>query len=189
MSMICLFDDDEEVLNPHQAAWANKDWDTVKKLIEEYKEKPENELFVILNNINSVKGELNVSQFENYSKFMIDNMLSQHMDCLSTVYNANLMLSSLPDQVHHNYLMNLIPYGRRFSKSLKLDESIKDQYILKLLMAYYKVNSQVAYNYRQLLERKGKLQTVLREAKALATDEFLKSITKNPKEIKELKQL
>lgn len=189
MSMLCLFGDDEEVLNPHQVAWSERNWDKVKKLTEEYKEKPENELFAVLNNINSTKQALNVQQFESYSKFMVDNMLSQHADCISVVFNANMFLSGLSDQAHHNYLMHLIPHGRRFSKSLKLDQSIKDQYVIKLLSAYYKVNPQVAYDYKVLLEKKGKLNTVLSAAKYLATDDFLKTITKNPKEIKELKSL
>ncbi|QQO96298.1 sliding clamp loader small subunit [Acinetobacter phage Minot] len=189
MSMLCLFGDDEEILNPHQIAWSNRDWDAVKKLIEEYKEKPENEFFLVLNNINVDKRELDVSHIESYSKFAIDNMLSQHIECISTVYNANMFMTGLPDQAHYNYLTQLIPRGRRFSKALKLDEGIKDQYIIKLLSAYYKVNPQVAYDYKVLLTRKGKLDEVLSTAKFLATDEFLKSITKNPKEIKELKQL
>ena len=188
--MICLFDDEDKVnLNEHQIAWMQSDWDKVKELADSYKEKPENELFKVLNNINYGKNELNVDNISNYSKFMIDSMLSHHVDCIQTVYMSNMVLSGLSDQAHHNYLLHLIPRGRRFSKSTKLDEPLKDKYILKLLMAYYKVNAYTAYNYKQLLLNKGKLDEFLKTAKALATDEFIKSITKNPKEIKELKLL
>lgn len=187
--MICLFDDDEVQLNPHEIAWANKDWDAVKKLIEEYKEKPESDLFKILNNINMSKQDINVLQFDTYSKFMIDSMLSRHIECVPATYMSNLVIQGLPDQAHHNYLMALIPQGKRFSRNVKLDESYKDRYIIKLLMKYYGVNNEVAFGYKKLLERKGKLKNFLKDAKALATDDFLKSVTKNPKEIKELKLL
>lgn len=188
--MICLFDDEDKVeLNEHQIAWMQMDWDKVKELSDQYKEKPENELFVILNNINSDKNELNVDQFDSYSKFMIDSMLSRHMDCIQSVYMSNMILHGLPDQAHHNYLMLTIPRGRRYSKSTKLDETLKDKYILKLLMVYYKVNSYTAYTYKNLLTKIGKLDEVLKSAKAMANDDFLKTITKNPKELKELKLL
>lgn len=188
MSMICLFDEDEVELNPHEVAWMNKDWDAVKKLADEFKEKPEADLFKILNNINQNKREMSVMHMD-YSKFMIDNMLSRHIECMPAVYMSNMVLQGLSDQHHHNYLTMLIPKGRRFSKTVKLDESFKDKYIIQLLMKYYKVNANTAYDYRKLLEHKGKLTEVLRDAKALATDDFLKSITKNPKELKELKLL
>lgn len=183
-----LFDIEPKVFNPHQVAWMNKDWDAVKALCEEYKEKPENELFQALNAINSSKEHIDVSMM-NYSKFMVDTMLSNHEDCLDSVFISNVALSGLPDQAHFNYLSMTIPNGRRFSKSTKIAEPLKDKYILKLLMEFYKVNSSTAYMYRTLLERKGNLESFLQRAKALATDEFLKTITKNPKEIKELKLL
>ncbi len=187
--MICLFGDDEEVLSENDIAWKSQNWDAVKLIADSFKEKPEADLFKILNNINVSKTEMSVAQFSDYSKFMIDSMLSRHIDCIPAVYTANTVLQGLPDQAHFNYLCLSVPYGRRFSKSLKLDENFKDQYIIKLIMAFYKVNSNTAYDYRKLLEHKGNLNKFLKDAKALATDDFLKSITKNPKEIKELKLL
>lgn len=188
MSKICFFDD-EEILNEHELAWMSKDMETIKKLADSFKEKPESELFSILNHINIDKVDLNVDQFEGYSKYMIDSMLSQHIDCLYASYTSNMLFGGLSNQAHYNYMINIIPKGRRFSKGIKLDDSFKDTYIIRILMEYYKVNNAVAQDYRKLLERKGKLDEVLKNAKFLATDDFLKSITKNPKEIKELKLL
>lgn len=185
--MLCLFDN-EDKLNPHQIAWMERDWDKVKILTEEFKPSTKNELFEILNNINVDKGDLNVSSM-NYSKYMIDNMLSRHIECMQAVHVSNLVLHGLPDQAHHNYMKILIPRGKRFSKNLKLDEDLKNRYIIKLIMVYYQVNSYTAFSYKELLEHKGKLDEFLKKAKALATDSFIKSITKNPKEIKELKSL
>lgn len=186
--MLPFFDDDEK-LNEHEQAWFARDWEAVKKIADGYKEKPESLLFKVLDNINSKKQEIDTADLEGYSKFMIDKMLGQHLDCLQSVFIANMIMSGMSDRHHHNYLMLSVPQGRRFSKNVKLDESFKDKYVIQLLMKYYKVNAFTAFEYRELLIRKGKLDTVLREAKALATDEFLKTITKNPKEIKELKQL
>lgn len=186
--MLPFFDDDEK-LNEHEQAWFARDWDAVKTIADSYKQKPESLLFKILDNINVKKQPLAEADFEGYSKFMIDKMLSQHIDCLQSVFIANILMSGLPDRHHHDYLMLSIPSGRRFSKATKLDESFKDKYIIQLLMAYYKVNAFTAFDYRTLLEKKGKLADFLKDAKALATDEFLKTITKNPKEIKELKSL
>lgn len=187
--MICLFGEDEEVTNPHTIAWQQKDWDAVKKLSEEFAEKPENELFVVLNAINQSKERLDVNTFENYSKFTIDRMLSKHIECLDSVYIANMILSGLDDQHHFDYLRLTIPRGKRYSKNVKIDESFKDKYILKLIMAFYKVNHEHAFEYKAMLTHKGKLQEFLKDAKSLATDSFLKEITKNPKEIKVLKLL
>lgn len=187
--MICLFDDNEVQLNEHEIAWQSNDWDAVKKLIEEYKEKPENVLFKVLSNINFDKKELSAEHMEGYSKFMIDSMLSRSEDCVPYTFMSNMILQGLPDHMHHDYLVRTIPKRKRFAKGLKLDESFKERYIIRLLMEYYKVNWNIAMMYRRLLENKGKLAEVLKSAKALATDDFLKSITKNPKELKALKLL
>lgn len=187
--MICLFDDDELVLNEHELAWQSRDWDAVKTLVDAYKEKPENALFKVLTNINTNKRPMDADDFDGYSKFAIDSMLSRHEDCIPYVFMANTVLQGLPDRVHYDYLVKSIPYGKRFSKGLKIDESFKDKYVIRLLMKYYQVNFVIATMYRSLLTNKGKLDTVLKQAKALATDDFLKSITKNPKELKALKLL
>lgn len=183
------FFEDEPKLSEDELAWFGGDWAKVKAIADSYKEKPESVLFKILNNINVNKQDISVQQFEGYSKFMIDKMLGQHIDCLYPAFTANLLMSGVSDQMHHDYLVLSVPYGRRFSKSIKLSESHKDKYIINLLMAYYKVNAFKAYEYKELLAHKGKLDVVLKNAKALATDDFLKGITKNPKEIKELKAL
>lgn len=187
--MICLFGEDEQQYSEHDVAWFGKDWEAVQKLADSYKEKPENEFFMLLNNINTGKKELPVGNIDSYSKFAVDNMLSKHVDCIHHVYMANMLLHGMSDQAHHNYLMNAIPHGKRFAKAVKLDESFKDKFVLQLLQKFYKVNPSKAVEYRDLLQHKGKLDAVLQQAKGFVTDEFLKSITKNVKEQKELKRL
>lgn len=188
--MLPFFDAEDEVqFSEHELAWMHKDWDAVKALSEEYKQKPENLLFAVLNGINSSKADLSADELEGYSKFMVDSMLSRHADCLPAVMTSNMFLSGLDDIHHYNYLKLAVPQGRRFAKTGKLDESLKDRYIIALLCEFYKVNPQVAFTYRKTLENKGNLEHFLKRAKAMATDSFLKTITKNPKEIKELKSL
>lgn len=186
--MLCLFDEEDQY-SPHDIAWLSKDWDAVQKLADEFKEKPENEFFEILNNINVDKKEMFVGNMESYSKFAIDNTLSKSIECLQAVYFANLFLHEMDDQSHYNYLIHAIPHGRRFPKSSKIENPIKDIFIIKLLMKYYSVNEYRAKEYRDMLEHKGHLNDVLKLTKGFVTDEFLKSITKNVKEQKELKKL
>ena len=187
--MICLFDEDEVQYSEHDIAWMNRDWEAVQKLADSFKEKPENEFFMILNNINTAKRELPVGNIDSYSKFAIDNMLSKHTDCIHAVYMSNMLLHGLSDQAHHNYIINAVPYGKRFAKAVKIEESYKDKFVIQLLMKFYKVNPSKATEYHDLLKHKGKLDEVLQQTKGFVTDDFVKSITKNVKEQKELKRM
>lgn len=184
---LSLFEDDE--ISQYDIAWKSKDWDLLQTLCDEFKEKPENEFFAILNDINMTKKPRNLAQTENYSKFMVDNMLSQHTDCIMAVNTMNLIGSGLSDQAHYNYYLATIPKGRRFSKSTKIvDDSITRTLIIKLLMKRYTINSDDAYMYHVMLNNKKVLLSELKKLKALVTDEMLKSVTKNVKEQKELKK-
>lgn len=186
--MLCLFDEDEK-LSDHDIAWMSKDWEAVQKLADSYKEKPENEFFAILNNINVDKKDMFVGNMDSYSKFAIDNTLSKSIECIQAVYFTNLFMHGLDDQHHHNYLVAAIPQGRRYAKTTKIDDPIKDIFIIKLLAKYYVVNEFRAREHMELLRHKGKLDDVLKLTKCFVTDEFIKSITKNVKEQKELKKL
>lgn len=186
--MICLFDEDEKY-NDHDIAWMSKDWEKVQELADSYKEKPENELFMLLNNINMTKQELVIANIENYSKYMIDDMLSRSVDCIQEAYISNMLMHGLSDQAHYNYLLNSVPRGKRFAKGLKIEEHYKDKFVIMLLMKYYKVNHERATEYKDLLTHKNVLKDVLNKCKGFVTDDFVKSITKNVKEQKELKKL
>ncbi len=61
--------------------------------------------------------------------------------------------------------------------------------IIKLLAKRYQVNTNDAINYKSILTKNGKLPLVLKELKGLVTDDFLKEVTKNVKEQKQLKKL
>lgn len=181
--------DDEDQYSEHDIAWMSKDWDAVQAIADSYKEKPENEVFSILNDINSSKQDRCVAQSDNYSKFYIDNALSQHIDCIQAVYMSNLVMQGMPDQAHFNYLLHAVPQGKRYGKWAKLTENVKEVFIIKLLMKFYKINNYDAIMYKDILTRKGKLKDTLARAKSLVDDQFLKSITKNVKEQKELRNL
>lgn len=182
-----LFEDDEQ-LSEFDIAWYSKDWVAVQKLADSFKEKAENELFDIMNNITSGKKARDLSQSENYSKFWIDNALSQHVDCMMAVNVMNMIGAGLSDQSHHNYYMHSISQGKRYGKWAKVTEDSAELLVLKVLMAYYQINADDAVMYRTILQKKDKLKEVLKKAKALVTDDFLKTVTKNPKEQKEFKK-
>lgn len=182
------FDDGCDEYNEHEQAWLAKDWDHVQALADQYKEKEEADIFKTIKNINQSKHEQYVDQ--DYSKYMIDNLLSQHIDCIHTVYMSNLLMSGLSDQSHLNYLIQAIPAGKRYAgKSAQLSTDIKQVFILKLLMKRYQINYDSALMYKQVLEKKNCLEQVLKQCKGLVTDELIKSVTKVVKEQNELKKL
>lgn len=180
-----LFDDDLQ-LNEHQIAWKNNDWEAIQKCADLFKEKPENEFFEIISAINEKK-ECSISNKE-YSKFMVENALSQFPECMPAVYVMNLIGSGLSDEAHFNYMMAAVPRGRRFGKWAKLVEDTSDVLIIKLLCERYKINTQDAMQYKEILTKNNKLKTVLKELKGMVTDELLKSVTKNVKEQKQFKK-
>ena len=180
-----LFDDDVQ-LNEHQIAWYSKDWSKVQDVADQFKEKAENEFFGIIGAINEKK-KISIAQ-KDYSKHMVENALSQHPECMMAVYRMNLVGAGLSDEAHFNYMMAAVPQGRRYGKWAKLIEDTGELLILKVLMKYYTINLNDAQVYRDTLVSKGKLPLVLKEAKALVTDEFLKELTKNVKEQKQFKK-
>ena len=185
MEMMNLFDEDP--ISEHDVAWMSKDWDAVQKLADSYKEKTENELFSILNDITVTKKERNLSQCSNYSKTWIDLALSQHVDCLISVNAMNLVGGGLSDQDHYNYYLNSISEGKRYGKWAKITLDASETLINKVLMLYYSINSDDAEMYREILTAKNKLKDVLHKAKSLVSDELIKTITKNVKEQKNIK--
>lgn len=182
-----LFGEDEQ-LSEHEIAWKGKDTNMIQKLADSYKEKAENELFAIMNDISTNKNHRDLSQSDNYSKFWIDNALSQHVDCLMAVNVMNLIGVGLSEQAHFNYYLHAIPQGKRYGKWAKLSEDTSELLIIRVLMAKYHINYDDAVMYKSTLSRKGKLKEVLHKSKALVTDDFIKSVTKNVKEQKEFKK-
>lgn len=182
-----LLDDLVDLPNEHKLAWMNKDWSKVKELADSYKEPAESELFANLNAINYLKTQRTVD--DSYSKFLINECLSVHLDAIVSVYNANFGVSTLRDQDHFNYLMLTVPSAKRYTPKNKLQEDTKQIFIIALLMKIYNIDELNAKMYKQILEAKGTLHTVLKSGAGFVTDEFLKSITKNVKLQKELRNL
>lgn len=185
---VSLFDDDVQ-LNEHEVAWKSRDMDKVQQLADSFKEKAENELFAITNDITFGKNERNLAQSENYSKFYIDNALSQHVDCIISAYRMNLLGGGLSDQAHYNYYLHSITKAKRFGKWAKAGEQdVNVVFLLKLIMKYHTVNNDVAVRYLDTYKLKGHLPAMLKKMKGLVTDEFLKTVTKNVKEQKQFKK-
>lgn len=185
---VSLFDDDVQ-LNEHEVAWKQRDFDSVQKLADSFKEKAENELFAILDDITASKRQRNLAQSENYNKFWIDNALSQHVDCIIAVNRMNLIGAGLTDQQHFNYYLHALPQGKRYGKWAKEEQGdVNTQLVVKLLMKYHTINAADAFNYFEQYKAKGHLKEVLKRVKGLVTDDFLKTVTKNVKEQKQFKK-
>lgn len=184
---LSLFEEDSE-LNEHEIAWRSRDQNKIQELADSFKEKPENELFAIMNNLGSGKKERSLANSENYSRFWIDNSFSQHVDCLIAVNAMNLIGAGLSDQAHHNYYLHAIPQGKRFGKWAKYEENVGSKFLIKLLAEFHQINDSDAYMYLQTYKEKGNLEIILKKAKALVTDDFLKTVTKNVKDQKQFKK-
>lgn len=183
---VSLFDDDVE-LNEHEIAWKSRDEDKIRELADSFKEKAENELFTIMNDITFGKKQRNLNASENYNQFWVNNSLSQHVDCIMQAAMANCL--KLDDQSHFNYLLHSVPKGKRFGKWAKAhDDEVSEVFLLKLLMKYHNINNDDARMYLTTYKAKGHLPAMLKKMKGLVTDEFLKDVTKNVKEQKDLKK-
>ncbi|ARW57472.1 clamp loader small subunit [Serratia phage X20] len=185
---LSLFDEDVQ-LNEHEIAWKGKDWNQVQSLSDSFKEKAENEMFSLLNDITFGKRERYLGQSENYSKFWVDTSLSQHVDCMIAVNAMNLVGSGLSDQAHFNYYLHSIPKGKRFGKWAKFEDNSSDKFVIHLLMKYHTINADDARMYLDTYKAKGHLASLLKKMKGLVTDEFVKTVTKNVKEQKQFKKL
>lgn len=171
-------------LDPHSAAWFSKDYEAVQKLADSYKETTERTLFKIVENLSHKKEPYVVDVDGDYSKFMIDNALSQYVDCLPYVNMMNLFGSGLSDQIHHDYYMLALPKEKRFSKWATYKEEVEDKMIHSLISKHQEVDYDTAKMYRGILEGKGKLKPYLNSIRFMVNDEFIKSVSKTNKDKK-----
>ncbi|QQV88916.1 DNA polymerase clamp loader subunit [Providencia phage PSTRCR_121] len=178
-----FFDDEDEVqLNEHEMAWYSKDWTQVQRLSDTFKQEKENVLFSILDSVTSSKKDITQEQEEQYSKYWIDNALSQHIDCIVSVYRMNLIGSELSDKDHFRYYLHSLPKGKRYGKWAKFSEDTNELLILSLISKYYSINMTDAKMYMSIMKAKGILDKEFNKLKVLATDEFIKSIFKTKTE-------
>lgn len=177
MTLAKFFGDDEEQLNEYEIAWRSKDWDAVDKLVEQFKEPAENMLFDTMNKLTAEKVHVNVTN-RDYNKFWIDNALSQHVDCIDSVYVMNLVGSKLSDQDHFNYYFHAIRQQKRFGKWAKLVEDPEEKLILSLISKHWSINQYDAMMYRDMIISKGQMNSVLKTLKPLATKEHIASVIK-----------
>lgn len=180
------FLEDDEQLNEHEIAWRSADWGKVEQLTEEYKEKAENVLFELLNQLTVGKTPQNLAQCDQYLKTWIDLGLSQHADCIDSVFRMNLLGAGLSNQGHFNYYLHAISQGKRFGKWAKLTEDAQEKLVLTLIQRRWNINRSDAMMYRDNYKSKGKLPELLKSLKFMATDDFVKTITKSKPEQKQL---
>ena len=162
----------EKKLDEHSVAWFSKDWETEQKLADSYKEPAEKTLFKTIENITYTKKPEMVDVDGEYSKFMIDNALSQYVDCISYVNVMNLFGAGLTDQMHHDYYLLSISKEKRFTKWATYKEDLKNLFILKIIMKRNNVSQETARMYMNILSEKGTLNSFLLKNKFMITDEF-----------------
>lgn len=175
----------ENTHNEHQLAWFSKDWSTVQKLADEYKEEPELASLEALKQITYGKNQVTVP--EGYSKFYIDGILSSFGDSVYYAYMSQMFFWELPDQMHFNYMLHAVPQGKKFVKYPKA-EGLEELFYTLLIAEYYKINQDDAEMYKLLLRNKGKFDEVIKNLKFLA-DTVIPKVTKGKAAQNRLREL
>lgn len=150
MSLAFMFGEEEHTFNEHELAWKNKDWDSVKKLADLFKQDSDNEFFDILNRINQNKVRINTEACENYSAFGVNNFLSNHIDCIYHAYAMNLLGDALTDQMHFDYLMASVIQKKRYGGSKAHSDGIEvmsEKTFIRCVGKYYQVGEKRASEY------------------------------------------
>lgn len=186
MSLASLMGDEDVELNPHQLAWMTRDWASVQKLAEEFKVDKTNELFGLLDQITQTKEHKTLGVDSDYAKNWIDLALSQHADCMDSVYVMNLLGGGLSEQMHFNYYLATIRQGKRYGKWAKINEDLEDKCIAMLFSKRWSISLKDGYEYLALFRQKETINEVLKELKAMATESFLKQVTSNKGDQKKL---
>lgn len=180
MSLASLFG--EETLNEHEMAWRSKDWDSVKKLADNFKEKPTNEFFYILNQINNDKRRINPDDIESYNQYAINSMLSKHLDCIQHVFNMNLIGDSISDQMHFDYLLHGVRPSKRYGGAGEIADPVEDmaeKVFYKCVAKVYEVSIERGKDYVDLLtykEETAKIRYLKKTAGAMVTDAMIKEV-------------
>lgn len=178
---------DEEDLNPHEVAWRSKDWDKVEELTKEYTKDNENTLFMLLDELHNGKQRVMLSGVDSYSKHMIDNAMSQHVDTLYPAYVMNLIGQGLPDQAHFDYYLHSVRKGKRYGAWAKLSEDFEEKVIIAILQKIYSVNTRVAMEYYEELQELNKLDEWKRKYSKMAIS-VLGDVVKNKTDQKKVEQ-
>jgi hypothetical protein len=111
--------------------------------------KKEPSLFDFLNDITHNKsGLFENGQTRNYSVFMVNRGLGQHLD---TILLANEMNKrpNMSDQMHYDFLFHSVDAKRRYGKWAKSDEDNKD--LIEFLQHEYQIGKEVALDYLKVI--------------------------------------
>lgn len=109
-------------------------------------------LFDYLNDISSNKKYLfDDDANKNYNMFILNKGLAQHID---TIMLANEMNKrpSISKRMHHDFLFYSIDAKNRYGKWVKSE--VEDEDLIEFLKEQYCVNTEVAYTYLQLSDKK-----------------------------------
>ncbi|MGL5582919.1 MAG: DNA polymerase clamp loader subunit A [Cetobacterium sp.] len=150
MSLAFMFGEEEHQFNEHELAWKNKDWDSVKKLADSFKQDANSEFFDILNRINLNKVRLNADACENYSQYAINHVMSGHTDCVYHAYVLNLLGDAISDQMHFDYLCESVIPRKRYGGTKAVSDAIEvmsDKTFIRCVGKYYEVSDQRATEY------------------------------------------
>lgn len=146
--------------NPHELAWMSSNWDKVDELIKDYSGIEKTNFFDIIEQITFSKKPITPEQLSIYNKWMINNALSQNVDCLFFVDQMNMFGEKLTNEQHYNYYMLSIRKNKRYSKWAKVEYDIETEIYKLLLAKRFCINLKDAEVYYSTLLRNGKLKDI-----------------------------
>lgn len=111
--------------------------------------KKEPTLFDFLNDITYNKqGLFEDGLTKNYSVFMVNRGLGQHLDTILLANEVNKR-PNMSEQMHHDFLFHSVDAKRRYGKWAKSDETDKD--LIEFLQHEYQIGKEVALEYIKVM--------------------------------------
>lgn len=106
-------------------------------------------LFDYLNDISSGKKYLfEPDNKKNYSQFMINKGLAQHLDTILLANEANKR-TCMSDEMHHDFLFYSVDARKRYGKWAKSSTEVSKE-LLEYFMNKYEVNQEIALCYIEI---------------------------------------
>jgi len=98
---------------------------------------------------------------KNYSVFMVNRGLGQHIDTIMLANEMNKRPDT-PELMHHDFLFYAVDAKKRYGKWAKADDT--DTEVVEYVKSTYGVNQRIALDYIKLMDR-SELEKLAEEAK------------------------
>lgn len=186
MSLAALLDEPE--LNEFQKAFYSGDVKEMKRLAETFKTPREQVIFRIIDEIMVGKRRMMVDEIAEYDQVLINNALSQHVDCMYHAEVMNSLIGSdrkefISNQMHFDYLWASIRRAKRPRVKWAKGSTSEDKLIIACISELYDLSESKAIEYFREFDQEI-ISHIKHRSKAFASsEEFLKRKFNLPKNL------